>query len=187
MRLKLSFLFLIGLLFSCENLSSSDANTMEVLPYFDLKGFLDQELAKLPDSVQMAKSSRINWEEGITSLKMSREDIRKELEVFYEADINKPSFALSYETKVIKKYLIHELKPGEKGRLKEMVITYVDDKVTGIKIKLGEENTFYSSTTLADIYFSSATKKIDHYTVETTQKILFMDPNNVRYSGSIKE
>ncbi len=178
-------LFLGVAMFSCQGVDSG-SKEMEVLPYFDLKGFLDQELAELPDSVQMAKSSRINWEEAVTSMKMSREDIRQELEVFYEADINKPSFALSYDTRVVKKYLFHELKPGEKGRLKEMMITYIDDKVRAIKIKMKEENTFYSSTTLADIYFSGVTFNIDHYTVETTQKILFMDPNNVRYSGAIK-
>jgi len=186
MRLRNSFILAFLILVSCDVASSRNPE-MEVLPYFDLKGFIDQKLAELPDSVQMAKSSRINWEEALTSKKMSREDIKKELEVFYEADINSPSFAQSYDTEVVKRYLIHRLKPEEKGRLQEMIITYTDDKVSGIQIKMKKDNTFYTSTTIAEIYFSGVSQKIDHYNVETTQKILLMDPNNIRYSGSIKQ
>lgn len=159
---------------------------MEVLPYFDLKGFIEKEIAELPDSIFVSKGARINWKEDIKTTKLSKEQIAEELEVFVKADINKPSLATAYDTEVVKRFLIHELKPDEKGELKKMTVTYGNDEVTAVELMIKKESTFYNSTTIAKLYMAANTFNIDHYSIETTQKILFMDPNNVKVTGSLR-
>ena len=182
------FAFLISIVcFSCsENTLEVDQPEMEVLPYFDLKGFIDKEINEL-GTVTVIKNSRINGEEKSVEQIYTPEDWKKELAIFVEADINKPTYALSYSTEVDTKYLIHELKEGEKGRLKNMTISYGEDEVTFLKIRLKKESIFYTSTTNASLYFSANTFNIDHYSIETTQKVIFMSPYNVKISGVIRK
>lgn len=179
------FGFIIAL-FSCNEGMEADGTEMEVLPYFDLAGFVEKEISELPDSMIVNKGSRVNWEQNNVQVVLSREELAQELEIFKKADINKPTFARSYDTKVVKRFLIHDLMEGEKGKLKNMTVTYGDDQVTAVTIKMKEENIFYSSSTVASLYFSASTFNLDHYSIETTQKIRWMDPNNMKISGSIR-
>lgn len=182
---------LILLLFCATSISCSESTLevaepeMEVLPYFDLKGFIEKEIEELGTS-KVSKTSRVNWEEKSVEEVFTAEDWEKELAVFIESDINKPTYALSYDTELVKKFLIHELKPGEKGPLKNMTISYGEDEVTSLTIRLKKESLFYSSTTIASLYFSARTFNLDHYSIENTQKILFMSPNNVKISGVVR-
>lgn len=187
--MKFQNLFLVLLAFAfyaCGPDLEKKQSQMEVLPYFDLSGLIDKEVSELPDSVLVSKGTRVNGDQKFADVVLSREDIAKELEIFKEADINKPTFALSYETQVKGRYLIHELKDGEKGKLKTMTVTYGNDEVTGLTIKMKEENIFYSSTTIASLYLSARGFNLDHYSIETTQKIRWMDPNNMKISGVLR-
>lgn len=182
------FILLISLVgFSCsESTLEIDQPEMEVLPYFDLNGFIEKEIREL-GTVKVIKNSRINGDEQSIEQEYTPEDWEKELAVFVEADINKATYVQSYTTEVDTKYLVHELKEGEKGRLKNMTITYGEDEVTQLTIKLKKESLFYTSTTTAALYFSARTFNLDHYSIETTQKVMFMSPNNIKISGVIRK
>jgi hypothetical protein len=158
---------------------------MEKLPYFDLAGFIEQEIPKV-DGAKVSKISRVQNQEETAEVVYSVQDWKEELDIFFQADINKPSLAQSYDTQLNSSYLIHTLLPGEKGKVKEITIRYDKDKPSGITVKLEEENMFYSSTTIGQVYFNIETQTLDHYSVESTQKIWLLKPNNMKIMGAVK-
>ena len=180
-KLYISFL-LLGAVLACA--PTKEELALEKLPYFDLKGFLDLEISKLAgDSV--LKTSEINGEEQIVDLKDASAQWKEEFAAFYEADINVPSLAIAYGTRTTPDQLIHELLPEAKGKVKEISIRYVQNYPAWVTFRLKDENMFYQSTTLGEIFMNQATGKIDHYEIETTQKVLFLSPTHIKIAGII--
>jgi hypothetical protein len=174
---------LVGLSVSCS--SAEERVQLEKLPYFDLKSFLDLELSKL-DSVTVSKVSRINGEEKLSENTYTIQDWKEEFELFYKADINLPSLALSYSTDAKFDYLMHKLLPEEKGKVKEIVVRYYKNYPTSITFKMKDENMFFSTSTIGEMYLNQQTGILDHYTIETTQKVVFMGPTNIKVQGIVK-
>lgn len=185
MKLKsyLVFGLLLWAAFSC--ISGEKGKKMEELPYFNLKGFLDLELAKL-DGAEVTKISEINGEEVLVDKTYSLKDWKEEFEAFYSADINSPSLALSYSTETQSDYLIHKLLPEAKGKVKEIKIKYFKQYPISISIRISDKNLFFSTSTIGEFYMNQATNKIDHYSIESTQKVWFLKPTNIKISGVVK-
>ncbi|GAA0877299.1 hypothetical protein GCM10009119_02670 [Algoriphagus jejuensis] len=158
---------------------------MEVLPYFNLKGLMDLELAKL-DGAEVSKISEINGEETTVEKTYSLKEWKEEFEAFYSADINTPALALSYLTETEGEYLIHRLLPEAKGKVKEIRIKYIKEYPVSVSIKTTDKNLFFSTTTIGEFYISQANEKLDHYTLETSQKVWFLDPTHIKISGVVK-
>lgn len=159
---------------------------LDKLPYFDLKSFMDLEISKL-DSVSVTKTSRINGKESIMDSLYRIQDWKEEFEVFYRADINLPSLAASYSTEAKHDLLIHELLPGQKGKVQQIVVRFAGNYPGSVSFKMKEENLFFSTTTIGEFYINQLTEKLDHYTIETTQKVVFMKPTNIKIQGIIKQ
>ncbi|RIW18225.1 hypothetical protein D0X99_00555 [Algoriphagus lacus] len=185
--MKIQRLMLSGLLlwaaFSC--VSSEGEKKLEKLPYFDLSGFIDLEISKL-DGAQVTKTSRINGEEKIVDTTYSITDWKEEMEAFYQADINTPSLALSYSTETKFEYLIHKLLPEAKGKVKEIKVSYYKNYPSSVTFKMSDENMFFSTVTMGEFFMSQSTNKLDHYSIETTQKVWFLKPTNIKISGIVK-
>jgi hypothetical protein len=179
------FGFFSLLLLALVSCGEGPNKTPEKLPYFDLKGFIEIQ-AKNLDSSNVTLISRVQGKEVRKEAKLSTADWMEEFDTFIQADINKQSLFLAYDTQVKNNVLTHSLFPESKGKLKEMKVTYIDDKVVSITLKMSEENLFYKSTTFADLYMNNATQKVDHYSIETTQKIWFLDPSNIKIMGAIR-
>lgn len=155
------------------------------MPYFDLKGFIKQEAEKL-DGVEVILNSRVQGKENQEKKTLNSSEWLELLDTFIQSDINKASLYLAYDTKVNNNVLIHSLFENADEKVKEIKVTYIDDKVTSIILKSTEDNLFYSSSTLAELYMNNSTQKIDHYAIETTQKIWFLDPSNIKLMGAVK-
>jgi hypothetical protein len=183
MKIKLYFSFLLlGAVLSCSPTKEEPA--LEKLPYFDLKSFINLELSKIEgDSV--LKTSEINGEEQLVDLQYDSAQWKEEFAAFYEADINVPSLASSYSTRTTPDQLIHELLPEAKGKVKDLTIRYVQNYPAWVTFKIKDENLFYSSTTLGELFMNQATGKIDQYKLETTQKVMFLSPTHIKISGLI--
>jgi hypothetical protein len=183
MKIKLFFsVFLLGAVLSCSPTKEEPA--LEKLPYFDLKSFINLELSKIEgDSV--LKTSEINGEEQLVDLQYDSAQWKEEFAAFYEADINVPSLASSYSTRTTPDQLIHELLPEAKGKVKDLTIRYVQNYPAWVTFKIKDENLFYSSTTLGELFMNQATGKIDQYKLETTQKVMFLSPTHIKISGLI--
>lgn len=170
---------------SCENAPGiENPDKMEVLPYFDLKGFVNQEIEKL-DGRNVTKISRINGVSEQSDRITSTEEWKEELGAFFDADINKPSLIDSYTTEVEKDILIHRAKPEAKVSIQEIRVRIVNDHPVWITFKAASESMFYTSFTHGGIYMNNRENRIDHYELETTQKIWFLKPNNMKIQGAI--
>lgn len=180
LSLGILFLAVFGL-FSCVNESTK---ALEKEPYFDLEGFIEERINEV-DSVEVIKVSEIQGEEKQTTVVYSIKDWEEEFGIFKEADINKSSLLKSYETKSSNDSLTHELYPKSEAKVKFIKVSYDKDEVSSVAVKIADDNLFYSSTTLANIYINNATNLIDHYSIETTQKIWFLDANNMKIKGTI--
>jgi hypothetical protein len=188
--MKIKHFILVGLLlgaaFACtSNPEATSESKMEKLPFFDIKGYLDQEIPKM-DGANIAKISRVQGQQEKSDVVYSVQDWKDELDIFYQADINRPSLALSYDTKIQDNYLVHTLFPEAKGKVKEITVRYHLDKPTRITVKLIDENIFYTSIIIGKLYYNVNTFKIDHYSVESTQKIWFLKANNMKITGTVK-
>lgn len=169
--------------FSC--ISGEERKTLEKLPYYNLRGLLDLELAKL-DGAGVEKVSQVNGEEKSVAKTFSLQDWKEEFEVFYSADINSPALASSYSTETVGEDLIHRLLPEAKGKVKEIRIRYDKEYPVSVTLRIAEKNLFFSSTTLGELYLNQATEKIDHYAIETTQKVWFLQPTHIKITGVVK-
>lgn len=158
---------------------------LTALPYFDLKAFLNLELKEL-DGAKVIKSAEINGEKKVEELVYTEKDWKEELDYFYSADINLSALASSYSTKSSSDFLVHELLPEAKGKVKEISIRYVQNYPAWVSFKIKEENLFYSTTTLGEAYLNQSTGKLDHYSLETTQKVMFLSPTHIKISGVIQ-
>lgn len=185
--MKLKNYLLSGLLiwaaFSC--IPDEGEKKLEKLPYFNLSGFMDLELAKL-DSNAVLKVSKINGQESEVEKVYSLQEWKEEFDAFYSADINSPALIQSYSTETEGEYLIHKLLPEAKGKVKEIRVKYVKEYPTAISIHTADKNLFFSANTVGEFYINRATEKIDHYFIETTQKVWFLDPTHIRISGVIR-
>lgn len=175
--------FLLGLTFSCA--APEGNNQEENLPYFDMKGFLDTQLGKL-DGTTVSKVSRIDGQEQASESTYSQKDWREELDVFYQADINMPSLFQSYTTEIKYAYLLHKLKPEAKGKVQEIIVRDYQTSPSAVTFKIREENMFYSSVIIGELYINQNSGLVDHYNIETTQKVLFLKPTNIKIQGVVK-
>lgn len=179
---SLGIVFLAGIgLFSCADEST---NSLEKSSYFDIKGFIEKNIQQI-DSVEVLKESEIQGEVKQANVIYSIQDWEEEFGIFIEADINRSSLNQSYETTSSSEMLTHELLPDARNKVKYIKVTYSEDQVSSVSIKIADDNLFYSSTTLAEIYMNTATNLIDHYAIETSQKIWFLDKNDMKIAGEI--
>jgi len=183
LKIYLTFGLLIWAAFSC--ISHEEQKKPESLPYFDLKGFVNLELAKL-DGAKVAKISEVNGEEKSVEKTYSLKDWKEEFEAFYTGDINTPALSASYSTETEGEYLIHRLLPEAKGKVKEIKIKYIKEYPAAVVLRTAEESLYYQTSTVAEFYMNMATEKIDHYTIESTQKVWFLDQTHVKISGAVK-
>lgn len=187
MRIKfVAVLFLlIGVLSSCTNISGESSGEMDVLPYYDLKGLVEQEIPKL-DGKTVTLTSRVNGVQEISEKTFTSDQWKDELGAFFEADINKPSLIDSYTTELQKDMLIHRAKPGAKTTIKEIIVRIVDDRPIWVTFKGSSESMFYTSFINGGIYMNNREDRIDHFEIESTQKIWFLKPNNMKIQGAVK-
>lgn len=185
MKLKYytSSLLLLSLLWGCTHISDSP-NTSEPA-YFPVKEFVEVQIPKL-NGKSVFKVININGEKEESEITPTQEEWMKELDFFLQIDINKPIFSDAYDTQRSEKYLIHELKEGEKGKIKKIVVHYINGEVKEISFVLKTQNPFYSSQTRGVLMIHGLTGEIDTYTLENVQEIVFFRPNRMIISASIK-
>ena len=83
------------ILLSCANQESVNIETTTEKPFFDIKGFFEKEIAA-KKLTEIEKTVRINGE--VETKKLTTFDLKKELSMFVDSDINKPSLFDKYNT-----------------------------------------------------------------------------------------
>lgn len=180
----LFLLLLVGGLSSCE--SEDEAllkNPVQIDQYFPISQYLNEQISQL-DGRSVQKEVHMNNETQQIEQVFTERDWREEFDWFIQSDINKASLAQSYHTESEGNITRHTLKPGERGVMQEMAVTYDGDQVKEIKMLTSRSNTFYNSNATS-ILSTGEDGLINSYSIESTQKVWFLSPNKLTVKGKV--
>jgi len=169
-------------LFGCasDNKTGSSSETA----YFPMKDYIEVTALGL-EGTGIMKEVNVNGEKEIIRDTLTSDRWLEELDFFKKADISRPSLSSSYETQRSSEYLIHNLKEGEKGEVQRIVVRYEEGVIKEVSFFIKNSNLFYNSETRGVIFNQSLTGKLDHFAVETTQKVIFLKPNKMIVNASV--
>ncbi|KEO73159.1 hypothetical protein EL17_12430 [Anditalea andensis] len=175
-----------AVLVSCE--SGEDEllkNPVQIDNYFPLSQFIDRQIGLL-DGRKIGKEININGEKQHLEQVLNVQDWREEFDWLIQSDINKASLAQSYHTEEQGNRIAHTLKSGEQGTLQQMEILYEGDQVKEINIISSRKNTFYQSKAIGRLTVSGD-GLIDFYSLESIQKVWFLEPNNLIVNSRVHD
>lgn len=175
--MKFRFLIISLLFVSCKEYS----NTSKTVTYFDLEKFVKDLEPKLKD-LHVEKT----WSFNNTTETKTTDDIKwdKELKIFADADINKASFAKSYDSLKTDSSTLYILKKGEKLNVKRLEITYnLNGEVKRISGENSRENYFFS--TINQFYLKTKGKYLDSYKLLSVQKLLWFEADSSTITGKV--
>ncbi|MEY4540060.1 MAG: hypothetical protein RLZZ306_1817 [Bacteroidota bacterium] len=172
-------LILILILMSCN----SESKTEKTDKYFDLKGLLEKQIETLntqkplvQKSLMMADSSEnqqvktINW--------------AKELELFMQADLNKPAFVKSYQVDSSSMGVKYVLKDNEKLPVKYLKVNRIGENGINIEALVNTNNYLYE--TERRLKLSVKNNELTDYQIDGFQKIVFGKKKAFKINGIIK-
>ncbi len=155
--------------------------------YFDLKGFLAEQIAALDTRKPLVSKTVLVDAQPETA---QTRDVAwsKELDLFTQADINKPAYIGSYvEENVSKTTATYRLKSGED--LPVQFLEVIRDEKTGqplkVKATLRTKNYLYESE--RNLSLTATNGKLTGYEIEGFQQLFYGDPEPYRVEGRILE
>lgn len=177
------FLPLLLLLAACSQPQQAKRTSV----YFDLKGFLDQQIAAL--NAQNPLVSKTALVSGQPETHQTRQvDWVKELELFEQADLNKPAYVNSYFTEEISKTTTtYRLKSDED--LPVQYLEVIKDEKTGqplkVKATLRTKNYLYESERTLSL--TARNGRLAEYEIDGFQQMFYGDPEPFHLEGRILE
>jgi len=158
--------------------------------YYDLKNFIETQETFL--SEQKPTVDKIMSVSGKNEARSTKEiDWKKELELFIQADINKPAYSKSYAvSRPDSLTSVYTLKTDEDIPVKALKI--VLDKVTKnpvfIKALLRSENKLYQSEKNIEMNYKSESNQwhLTSYSIQGFQKLAMMDKKDFDIKATLK-
>jgi hypothetical protein len=185
---SLGWLF-AGIIFLLTGCDSPQERQSRVMNYYDLKGFIETQVSTLNrEKPEVTKIMKVSGKEETRSSKDV--DWKKELELFSQADINKPAYSKSY---IVEKpdsaTVIYTLKKEE--TLPVRYVKIMLDKKSGnpisIQVLLRAENKLYQSE--KDISLSGLIQNnrwiLQSYSIRGYQKLATMDKKLFNVSARV--
>ncbi|WP_163380873.1 hypothetical protein [Cyclobacterium sp. SYSU L10401] len=161
------------------------SNPTQIDAYFPMADFLEQKIAQSAGA-DVSKTIRFNDEEERVKFIPDKEAWRKELDFFFQSDINKAALASSYETREEDNLLIHALKPDEKNNIREIKVSKKEGKVREIGIVAIKNNLFYHSEVYGELTFDE-NEQLSTYSLEGNQKVWFLTGTSLEVQAEIEE
>lgn len=176
----------------CMSLSACDApvnDKNEKKVYYDLKGFIENQIVYLNEKkAPVTKTVHLNGKKEVQS--GLQVDWKKELELFAQADINKPAYNKSYAViRSDSSVYEYKLKPNENLPVRYLMIK-VDSATQQpllVKAILKSENKIYNAE--REIILTSAHRdnllEVTNYSVKGYQKLIMMDAKSFDITAKI--
>lgn len=165
-------------------------NSEPVRAYFDVKGFVEKQIEILETSKPLVvKTLKMGEEENQVSIKDV--DWKKELELFVQADINKPAYKQSYSIKRAEDSLSVEyvLKAGEELPVRYLKIEFNESNDVPVKISatLKSENKLYQSEKKIDMVCRQSNNlvRLADYKIAGYQKLAAMRSKPFHVEGKV--
>ena len=173
-------LFISLLLVGCTE--SSNENTTKY--YYDLAGFINQQISQLTDSKLLTQKKLLIGEKAET-IQTKDIDWKKEFELFLQADLNKQSYQLSYTKDSMQNSVVYQLKKGEKLPVKTLKIEFDEEKSPKhIEALMQVENYLYKSE--KHLSMDLEKKQLKSYQIEGWQELFVGKKKSFKVVGVIK-
>ena len=184
----LSFLFFVLIVSSCTD--PAPPNQPNV--YYDVAGYVKRQIADLSAHKPLVRKT------VLINAKTSRQDTRdvnwsRELELFSQADINKPALRTSYQlTRPDSLTYQYTLKRAEEKLTVRSLRVQLDSltrEPRRIEAVLQTDNALYSSERHVLMESGSAGRngwQVRHYKLSGFQKLPYFDKNNFAVEGRVK-
>jgi hypothetical protein len=174
----------ISLLTFCALLSACNEEVKEnqVKKYFDLKGLIDKQIKTLntqkPVVQKVVIISNSSENQSVKTI-----DWSKELELFMQADLNKPAFIQSYQVDSSSMGVKYTLKETEKLPIKYLNISRAGEDGISVEAMINTDNYLYE--TERHLKLSLKNNELTDYQIEGFQKIVFGDKKVFKIDGKV--
>ena len=182
------FLFVICLLV-LSGCREEETDPNEKKTYYDLKGFVDNQIVYLNEKKpKVTKTVQLDGKKEVRA--ETETDWKKELELFAQADINKPAYRNSYSI-IRNDSSVYEyrIKEGEKLPVQYLMIKVdsATQQPVSVKALLRSENKIYSSEKSIELTSSrrNSLLEVSAYSVKGYQKLLFMNRKSFDITAKI--
>ena len=178
MKNILRIIVLIIVATSCQSESAVESTNK----YFDLKGLIEkqikilnsqkplvQKIVIISDSSESQSIKTINWS--------------KELELFMQADLNKPAFIQSYQVDSSSTSVKYTLNASEKSPVKYLKINRLGEGEIAIEALVNNDNYLYE--TERHLKLSVKNNNLTNYQIDGFQKIVFGNKKVFKINGTI--
>ena len=174
----LLYILIIFLIYSCGNTTASKpTEDIPTLDYFDLKGFIKSEIARLSQKSSFSKTAYVNGDKETN--KFNKINLQNELKPFSDSDINKPSWIGKYnadstfneKNELIRLY--YQAK-DDKLKTKTLAIDFIENDVSKITI----ENA--TSSSVANTFQTLIYHSNKGFSIESKQDVSLMEENNFK-------
>lgn len=185
---KILFFFLTTLtLYSCN---SGEEKIDKVKVYYDVKGFAETQIRLLQAKTPIVNKALMT--NGQSETRSSKEiDWKKELELFVQADINKPAYRQSYEIKRPDSLTYeYHLKPGETLTVQQLSVKldHISGKPSKIHALLISKNKLYESQKNIELTckFDGEEWLVSTYHVKGFQQLSILSARTFDITGKVQ-
>ncbi len=181
--MKKVFFALILLNIACQNSAQQASHTPQT--YFDLKGFVEKQIAAFQKTNPVVRKEVTVNEESET-LVTPKIDWTKELELFLQADLNKPAYTQSYFVDTLSDNTVsYRLRQGEHLPVQFLeVIRDEENRPSKIKATLLEKNYLFESEKILTL--ESKNGRLTSYQIEGFQQLFIGDPKPFKVNTLIQ-
>ena len=179
MKKVFGVLILFMTIISCN----SESKVEQTKKYFDLKGLIERQIKTLNTQKPTVQKSIIMADTSENQL-IKTIDWAKELELFIQADLNKPAFVQSYQVDSSLMGVKYSLKEKEKLPVKYLSISRLGEDGISIEALINTNNYLYETERLLKL--SIKDNELTDYQIDGFQKIVFGNKKVFKINGIIK-
>lgn len=173
-------LLLLILVISCN----SESKIQQSKKYFDLKGLIEKQIKILNAQKPIVEKS-IMIADSAENQFVNTIDWAKELELFIQADLNKPAFVQSYQVDSFSMGVRYTLKNTEKLPVKYLNMRRIGEDGISIEAFMSKDNYLYQTERTLKFFLRNS--QIVDYQIDGFQKIIFGDKKVFRIKGIIQQ
>lgn len=168
---------------ACQNDTQQESHQPQT--YFDLKGFIETQITTLKKTNPIVRKEVIVNEESET-LVTPNIDWAKELELFIQADLNKPAYTQSYFTDTLSANTVsYRLRQDERLPVQFLeIIRDEQNRPAKIKATLLEKNYLFESEKILTL--ESKNGRLSSYQIEGFQQLFIGDPKPFKISTLVQ-
>lgn len=188
LKIAPTILFL-AVIVSLSGCSDQDSEKDGEKVYYDLRGFIENQIVYMTEKrPEVTKTTFLNGESETSKTK----DInwKKELELFLQADLNKPSYKRSYN--IVRKdssWYEYTLKPSANLPVRYLKITTGKNLNQPVYVKalIRVENKIYKSEKEIELTcaYRNNLFELSAYSVKGYQKLIFLEEKSFRIDSKI--